>query len=216
MKQLILYDLDGTLVDTLADLTRAANETLRVLQLPAVDAEAVRRAVGRGVHELVKDCVQTDDPKRLAYAVQLFRAFYARHLTDCSRLYPGAREVLDYFRPRSQAVVTNKPNPFATDLLTALGVTGYFFEIVAGDSRYPKKPDPTAIQELMRQRQVEPQQTIFVGDSLVDVETGRRAGVLTAVVAHGFSDAAELATAGADLVVEGFGELLAYARAHAW
>lgn len=197
-------------------MTRATNETLRVLQLPPVAEADVRRAVGRGVHELVKDCLRTDEPKRVARGVELFRAFYARHLTDRSRLYPGAREVLERFRPRGQAVVTNKPDPFATDLLAALGVREYFFEIVAGDSRYPKKPDPAAVLALMRQRGVEPEQTVLVGDSPIDMETGRRAGVFTAAVAHGFSDAAELSAAGAQVVVEGFDQLLAYAQVNGW
>lgn len=216
MKQLIIYDLDGTLVDTLADLAQAVNDTLRVLQAPALPSQEVRRHVGRGVHELMKACLKVDDAGRLAEAEQMFRAFYARHLVARSRLYPGAQAALEHFRWRSQAVVTNKPNPFAQDLLAALGVAGYFCAIVAGDSAYPRKPDPSSVQALMRQRGVAAAQTILVGDSPIDIETGRRAGVLTAVVTHGFCDEAELASAAPDLLVKDFDELLACARTQGW
>ena len=216
MKQLLIYDLDGTLVNTLNDLTRAANETLRVLQAPPVTVEEVRRAVGQGVHELVRCCLKTEDPKVLEHAVKVFRSYYARYVLDTSRLYPGAKEVLDHFAQRRQAVLTNKPNPFATDILKALGVAHYFFQIVAGDSGFPKKPDPASVRELMRQSGAAPEGTVFVGDSSIDIETGRRAGILTVAVLGGFTDEAELAAAKPDLLVKDFPELLRVAASQSW
>lgn len=216
MKRLIAYDLDGTLVDTLEDIAVAANHMLRVLQAPAVPPHEVRRYVGRGVHQLVSGCLKADDPKRIEYGVSVFRAYYARHLLDHSRLYPGARAVLEHFRERDQAVITNKPNPFASQILEALGVAGYLCEVIAGDAGYPKKPDPEALCSLMAKRQVAPGETVVIGDSPIDMEAGRRAGALTVAIAHGLTDEEELVLAAPDALVKDFEGLLELAKRDAW
>jgi phosphoglycolate phosphatase len=142
MRRLILYDLDGTLVDTLEDITSAANHMLAELRMPPRPAVEIRGDIGRGLHQLVAACLQTDDRRRIEQGTKIYRAYYTQHLTDRSRLYPGVREVLDYFKARQQAVISNKPNPYSRDLLTALGVADYFFEIIGGETPYPKKPNP--------------------------------------------------------------------------
>ena len=223
MKRLIIYDLDGTLVDTLEDITAAANHMLDVLGAPAVAAQDIRRAVGRGVEELVARCLGTEDPARIEQGVAVYRTHYAQHLADHSRLYPGARALLDYFTPPRaggtgcrQAVVTNKPNPFSRDLLAALGIEGYFVAIVAGDAEYPRKPDPSAVQALMQRASAAPEETVVIGDSPVDVEAGRRAGVFTVGMRHGFADEDELAAASPGALVGSFPELLALAKRLGW
>ncbi len=216
MKRLFIYDLDGTLVDTLEGLLCATNDTLRVLQAPPVSAEEVRRAVGRGVHELVKECLKTQDPKALEHAVNVFRSYYARHAVETSRLFPGAKELLDHFVQRRQAVLTNKPNPFATDILKVLGMADYFFQIVAGDSGFPKKPDPASARELMRQSGAAAAETVFIGDSPIDIDTARRAGIMSVSVLHGFTDEPELTAAKPDLLVKDFPELLRIAKGQSW
>ena len=213
---LVLYDLDGTLVDTLQDLTQAANAMLAQLGASPIGPEDVRRAVGRGVTELVRGCLASHDPDRVQAGVRHFLDYYGRHLLDHSRLYPGARELLDHFRSRPQAVITNKPDPYARELLEGLGVSGYFFDIVAGDARYPKKPDPAAVLALARQAGAVLADTLLIGDSPIDIETGRRSGARTACVLHGFCQEGELRAAGPDLLVRDFAELLAEARRRAW
>jgi len=215
-KQLVVYDLDGTLVDTLQDITDAANHMLRALGLPPLPAEAVRRYIGRGVRQLVADCLGTEDPERLGRGLTIYRAHYGRHLLDHSRLYPGARELLDHFKDRTQAVITNKPNPYSRQILERLGVEGYFAAIVGGDAEHPRKPDPAAMRSLMDQAGVAPAQTLFVGDSTIDVETGRNAGVLTVAVLHGLGDADALERAGPDVLVRDLPELLTLARRERW
>lgn len=218
MMRLILYDLDGTLVDTLEDITASANDMLAALGLPAVDASSVRGYVGRGVRELVKRCLATDDDTQLERGLRLYREHYGRHLLDHSRLYPGAREVLEHFQRlgRSQAVITNKPDPYSTQILAGLGVAAYFTAIVAGDARYPKKPDPASLRALMERHGAAASDTVFIGDSPVDVEAGRRAGVLTVAMTHGLSDAHELDAAAPDETVESFAALQALAVTQRW
>lgn len=216
MKRLIVYDLDGTLVDTLGDIAEAANHMLRTLRLPPCEPKVIRRFIGSGVHELVTRCLKTTDPERIEQGVTRFRAYYTAHLVDHSQLYPGTREVLEYFKTRRQAVITNKPTPYAREILRALGVIGYFCEIVGGDSAYPKKPHPGALLGLMRNEGVSAEDTVFVGDSPIDVEAGRQAGVCSVSVSHGFSDEPELRAAAPEAMVGDFHDLLRLARAQRW
>jgi phosphoglycolate phosphatase len=216
MKRLILYDLDGTLVDTLEDIAQAANHMLRELREAARPASDVRRYIGHGLHELVRGCLNTADAARIERGVAIYRAYYTAHLVDHSRLYPGAQAVLEHFKARRQAVITNKPNPYARDILRALGVADYFFEVVGGNSAYPKKPHPGSLRAIMERAKIAPQDSVFIGDSPVDVETGRHAGVLTVSVMHGFSDAHEIRAAAPDAMVENFHELLALATREGW
>jgi len=214
--RLIIYDLDGTLVDTLEDIAQAANYMLGELGSPPVAAQQIRRYVGRGVQELVTQCLRTADERRINRGIKIYRAYYAQHLLDYSRLYPGAREVLEHFKGRKQAVVTNKPNPYSRDILIGLGVADYFVEIIGGESEYPKKPAPEALISLMEKNRARPMETLFVGDSPIDIEAGRRAGVLTVVVSHGFAGTQEVAAAQPDLVVDSFKDFLKLAVAHGW
>lgn len=216
MKRLIVYDLDGTLVDTQEDIAQAVNYALESLRAPARPADEIRRFVGWGLRELMATCLATTDPSLIDRGVALFEACYRQHLLDHSRLYPGGRDALEHFKDRHQAVLTNKPNPFACDLLEGLGVGRYFVEIIAGNSGYPKKPDPTSLLALMERLGVSAAHTILVGDSPIDIQTGRRAKVLTIVVSHGFSDEQALQAAQPDAQVKDFDALLELARSRGW
>jgi phosphoglycolate phosphatase len=215
-KQLILYDLDGTLVDTLEDITAAANHMRQALGEPPLTAEAVKPLVGHGLHQLVQRCLGTPDRCAVERGAAIYRAYYTEHLADASRLYPGVREVLEHFKGRRQAVVTNKSNPFSRDLLERLGVASYFFEIVGGEAPYPKKPDPAGVQALMRASGAGPAQTLFIGDSPTDIETARNAGVAVAALLQGFSEPADLLAAAPDILVRDLTELLGHAAQRGW
>jgi phosphoglycolate phosphatase len=216
LKALIVYDLDGTLVDTLEDIAAAANHMRRQLGEPPLAAEDIRGSVGRGLRELVRHCLQTDEGPRIEQGMSVYRAYYGAHLLDRSRLYPGAREVLEHFRGRRQAVVTNKPDPYSRDILRGLGVDGYFGDVIAGDAGFPKKPDPAGLRALLEKHRLGPAAALFIGDSPIDVETGRSAGVLTVCVAHGLATAEELRRARPDAVAEDFGGLLRLAAERGW
>jgi phosphoglycolate phosphatase len=215
-KKLILYDLDGTLVDTGRDIAQAMNHLLRQLKRPPLAPREIIRAVGIGVRELASRCLKTDDPKTLDKAVAIYRAYYAEHLLDKSSPYPGVLEALEFFKERKQVVLTNKPNPYSRQILEGLGLSSYFAQIIAGDAEYPRKPDPTAILSLMKKWDARAKETLFIGDGPVDVEAGRNAGVDTVIVDHGFSDEKELAASGPALVVENFKALIALARKQGW
>ena len=216
MKRLIIYDLDGTLVDTGEDIAQAVNHMLRELTGAALSHEEIRRFVGSGLHDLVARCLKTQDPDVIERGMALFGRYYAQHLTDHSRLYPGAKPLLEYFRERTQVLITNKPLPFARDLIAALEVAAYFAEVIAPGSPYPKKPDPTAIVSLMARYHLTSHDVLLIGDSLIDIQTGRNAGVLTAIVQQGFANQEELKAAAPDLLTRDLHELLALARQQGW
>ncbi len=216
MKRLILYDLDGTLVNTEQDIADAVNVMLTTMHAPPLPTSQIRAFVGRGLDDLVRQTLRTEDPARIQEGIERFGAHYARHLADTSRPYPYAIELLDYFRGRPQVILTNKPGRFSHELLRALGLSGYFSAVIAGDSGYPKKPHPAGIQALLRSYEVPPQDALLIGDSLVDIRTGRNADVPTVVIGHGFTDRAELERAVPDLLVQNFQELLDLIRARGW
>jgi len=217
MKKLVIYDLDGTLVDTRKDIACAANHLLKVLERPQMQDKDIWRHVGRGVHFLIGGILQTEDPKEIEKGIRIYRKYYGEHMLDYAALYPGAKELLEFFKDRLQAVITNKPNPYSVEILKALGIDQYFVEVVAGDSvLYPKKPDPTAVIKIMKREKVSLQETLFIGDSLVDIETGRNAGVDTAIVAQGFEPESELHDARPDLLVKNFSELMTSIQKRGW
>lgn len=216
MVKLIVYDLDGTLVDTRRDIAEAANHMRSRMGLPPMPEKKICGFVGLGLAQLVAGCLETVDPAKTEEGTRIYRAYYSQHLLDHTSLYPGAREVLEHFRTRRQAVITNKPDPYSRQILEGLGVVGYFLEIVAGNSGYPKKPDPGSLKALMGKEAAGPSETLFVGDSSIDTETGSKAGVLTVVLAQGFSEREELEQAGPDYLVEDFQELLELAKEKAW
>lgn len=215
-KRLILYDLDGTLVDTQEDIAQAVNHALRALGRSPLARDRVRRAVGHGLHELMGQCLDTTDPRRIEEGIARFRVYYAEHLTDHSRLYPHVKELLEYFRDRTQVVLTNKPNPFAGDVLRALGVEGYFADIIAADDGFPNKPDPAAVTAMQQKIGATAAQTLLIGDSEIDLEVGRRAGIQTAIVAQGFVDRRELLALAPEIMVENLRELITLAQSRGW
>ena len=216
MKQLILYDLDGTLVDTREDIAQAANHMLRQMGSPELPHDVIAGYVGRGVHHLIGHCLKSEDPKRIEKGIKIYRAYYGEHMLDHSRLFPGVLEMLQYFKAQHQVVLTNKPNPFSYDLLRALGVAAYFAAVIAGDSVYPKKPDPAAVRAMMERFGVAAEAAVFIGDSLIDIETARNAGIGIAVIAHGFGSREELQSASPDLLAADFVELLEKIKEKGW
>ncbi len=216
MKHLIFYDLDGTLVDTWEDIILSVQHMLRQMGAPALPLEEIVRFVGRGVGHLVASCLKSDDPDQIERGVAAYREFYSRHLLDHARLYPGVKRTLEHFKDRKQAVITNKPNPYSLQILSRLEVEDFFVQIVAGDSVYPRKPDPSSVQAIMQKHRITPKEALFVGDSAIDVQTGRNAGCATVVVTHRFSDEQEIAQAAPDRIVQRLDDLIPLSQQEGW
>lgn len=206
-KELIIYDLDGTIVDTRRDIACAVNHMLTQMGFPEMSVEDVCRHVGRGLHHLIQGTLQIADEKLVEKGCKIYRDYYVSHLLDHTQLYPGAKDFLEYFKDRKQAVITNKPDPYSVEILKALGVLDYFVEVIAGNSSYPAKPAPDGVRAIMEREKIPAEKTIFVGDSAIDFETAQNAGIEIVLLSHGFSTEAELRELKPEVLCRNFEEL---------
>ncbi len=200
---LIVYDFDGTLVDTLDDIADAVNLSLTELGLRTLSRDTIRKYVGKGVEKLMSQSI--NGYPDLPSAVELFRKYYSENLMNHTRFYPSGREILDHFYDKKQAICSNKPEDFVRRILESLDSLHHFDAILGGDSLKSKKPDPEGLLHLLDLFQCSPEQAVLIGDSPVDIETGKRAGVYTCVVSFGFGDPQEII--GADCSVNHLSEL---------
>ena len=209
MIQLIIYDLDGTLIDSRRDIAEAVNGTLRELGLEDLPVERVSTFVGSGVKNLIEQALKETGGKAgaLERSIKLFRRLYGEHLLDHTRLYPAVRKVLEFFKDRKQAVITNKPEDFSHKILRGLGIDSYFFRVLGGDGGFPKKPAPEPLLEIVQSAGVSIEKAVLVGDSATDVETGRNAGVKTLAVTYGFGSRLEIERAKPNLILNDLMEL---------
>jgi len=185
---LIVFDLDGTLIDSRRDLAESVNEVLERSGGRPLPADEVMSMVGEGVRVLVERAIRRVDlDVPLDEALGRFRSVYARRLLDHTRPYDGIGAVVARAAARATlAVLTNKPREPTERLLAAFDLLRHFRRVVGGDSSLPRKPDPTALHQLIEQAGLTTDDTLFVGDSMIDVETARRAGVAVCVALYGF------------------------------
>ena len=204
---LIVFDLDGTLIDSRRDLADSANELLAAHGHGPLPVEEIGAMVGDGARLLIARTLRRAGLDiDVAAALQQFFDIYDRRLLVHTTLYPGVADLLARASALAQlAVLTNKPSRFNPPILHALGIADRFAEVIGGDDpRFPRKPDPASTQHLMRQAGVDAGATLFVGDSMVDVETARRAGVRMCVATYGFGQTrGDMALAGDELIAAG-------------
>jgi phosphoglycolate phosphatase len=186
MAKLLIFDLDGTLVDSAEDIARSVNELLSTLGRDVLSHERIRSYIGDGVQKLLERALEGAPPGTAASAVAPYLEIYRRRLLDHTRPYPGVVAALDELRPgRSLAVLTNKPARESRAILEGLDLDRYFDAVYGGDSLARKKPDPIGIVHLMNQFGADRDETVFVGDSAVDVRTALAAGVRSCLVTYG-------------------------------
>lgn len=185
--QLLVFDLDGTLVDTKKDLALSVNAMRCEMQLAPLPFDLIASYVGQGVQTLVRRALgeQASDAN-VEKGLSFFLEYYYVHMLDNTRIYPGVREALEELHDRRMAVLTNKPVRFSREMLARLGIASCFAYIYGGNSFPQKKPDPVGVNKLMEDLKASPLQTMMVGDSDTDVLTGRNARVWTCGVTYGF------------------------------
>lgn len=184
--RLLIFDLDGTLIDSEADLALSMNATLRRFGRVPLPEEVIASYVGQGVLVLVRRAFGPEVSEVFVeQAAAWFLEYYRDHMLDHTALYAGVREALDDLRPRRMAVLTNKPVNFSRQIIAGLNLESYFSFVYGGNSFEQKKPDPVGIFRLMADTGVPSDATIMIGDSNTDIETGRNAGVWTCGVTYG-------------------------------
>ena len=211
--RLVIFDLDGTLIDSKTDLARSVNATLRHLGRPPLDAQTIYSYVGQGAEALIARAVGDGITRaEVSRGLHFFIHYYRQHKLDHTTLYPGVRETLvrlakhDGAERRVLAVLTNKPEFVSREIIEELELGRLFRFVYGGNSFENKKPDPVGVHALLHDTGVSPRQTMIVGDSDVDIVTGARAGVWTCGVTYGFG-ALELGSNPPDLLVDSLPEL---------
>ncbi len=186
---LVIFDLDGTLVDSKRDLINSVNASREHMGLEHLDDDLVASYVGRGSHALIRSSLgEAASEADVARAHEFFLGYYREHMLDFTTLYPGVRESLDTLKDagRRMAILTNKPVRFSELMIERLGLSSHFFRIYGGNSFEQKKPHPIGIHQLCVESGASKVGTIMIGDSSVDIRTARNANVLSCGVTYGF------------------------------
>jgi len=215
LPKLAMFDLDGTLVDSVPDLAAAVDRMLVQLGRKPAGVERVRLWIGNGAPVLVRRALAGDlrhdgvDAAEAEAALALFMDAYADS-HGLTRVYPGVVETLDWLRERQVqlALITNKPARFLPELLADKGLDGYFRWIVGGDTLPQQKPDPAALLWVMAQAGVMAEEVLFVGDSRNDVLAARAAGVACVALSYGYNHGRPIAEEGPALVLDALSGLV--------
>jgi phosphoglycolate phosphatase len=210
----MLFDLDGTLIDSRTDLANSINLMLADLDRPPLDESVVGGFVGDGVRVLVYRCLTATDPKSQppedtlhTRGIALMHAHYAEEMLKTTTLYPQVAETLAALRNKSKAVVTSKEVRFARIILDHFDIAQYFEAIVGGDTTPARKPDPRPVLEALRMLGASATGTVMIGDSENDINAGRRAGTRTCGVTFGFRTAEQLRLSEPDVMIDRFDQL---------
>jgi phosphoglycolate phosphatase len=204
MYSTLLFDLDGTLIDSLADITTSVNSVRARFDLPPLAESDVRAAVGDGLPKLLERTVPVAAPGLR----ELYSAHHEAHCLDRTRVYPGVREGLERWRGRAAlAVVSNKPQAFCERVLEGLGIRDAFAAVLGGDTPAGRKPEPGPIEHLLHQLGAPPWSALTIGDSPGDLRAGRAAGTATAAVGWGYRSRELLLAEQPDHWLDDLGEL---------
>ena len=211
--KLLIFDLDGTLIDSRLDLVHSVNATLRHLRRPELPPDIIAAYVGDGAPMLIRRALgDPSDQALVAEALEYFLSYYRVHKLDHTHVYLGVPEMLAALRrggngtERHMAVLSNKPVNPSRQIVEALGLRPFFDQVYGGNSFPTKKPDPEGARKLMEEAGVSPRETIIIGDSSIDVLTGQNAGAWTCGVTYGFAPQT-LQTPPPDLLVDSPQEL---------
>ncbi len=194
---LLIFDLDGTLIDSLADLTEAVNHVRTLFSLPTLTQMQVRGMVGQGARNLIEKALPGAEEYELDKGLQLFIDYNHSHLLDNTTLYPGVKDTLRQLREqgRTLTVVSNKNTDLCQLILDNLGIGYYFSTVLGADALAERKPSPLPLLNLMQHYRNEVHTTLMIGDSINDISAGRAAGVATVGCSFGYGDTSELADA---------------------
>lgn len=217
--QALLFDLDGTLVDSVPDITVAIDRMLASLALPVAGEARVRNWVGNGAQKLVQRALAYGygEPENavswhnLTQAHQRYSSFYREKLADFTRCYDGVLDALQHWHAQQLplAVVTNKPEVFARDLLAQLSMQHFFAAIIGGDTLPERKPAAAPLLEAAKRLDVSPAHCWMVGDSRTDISAARNAGMPVVAVPYGYNHGEDVTALGPDAVVGSLVELAA-------
>jgi len=204
--KLIIFDLDGTLVDTSIDITNALNYALKPYGLKDLTVDDTVKMVGEGITRLIEKLLGDKKFQARDDVIKKFLDYYSEHLIDYSNVYPHVRETIEKLNGYKKAVISNKREYLSTELLDKLDLLKYFNLVIGSDTTPKKKPSAIPVIYAVTKLGVGPQESIMVGDSNYDIEAGKKAGVKTVAVTYGYRERQYLMDA--DYMIDSIEELL--------
>ena len=205
---IIVFDLDGTLIETRLDIAVSVNHVRVTLGLNPLDTDVVATYIGDGIQLLMSRAFETTDPQAIQNAIDIFREHYWDHCMDNSYVYPGVVETLDKLaHNRILTVASNKREDFTRKMIRGYNLDTYFATVVGGDTLHWKKPDKEVLEHVLRQHRKSPEEAMIVGDSATDVQTGKNTGVTTVAVTYGIGDKQKMREANPEYTIDSFEQL---------
>lgn len=205
---LLIFDLDGTLIRSGEDIAGAVNHALKALGLPLIDHDTIKGFVGDGLQALLKRSLGARGDEYLDQAAAHFSDHYSAHLLDHTTLYPDVLQVLEHFRNKKKVIVTNKRESFTLHIAEGLGIREQFIDILGEDSTPYKKPDRRLLDQVMKKWGVSPSMTIVIGDGINDILVARNAGAVSCAFLNGLTEREKLLSLHPDGVCEHLSELM--------
>ncbi len=199
----IIFDLDGVVIDSIPDLVAALRHSLHQVGSSDRDPVFVRSCIGGGARNILLRCLDENKKERIDEAMQTFRAYYEENCTNQTTLFPGVREILEFYSGKTRlALATFKIRPATLKILTQLDVLKYFEVVITADDVQRPKPDPECINRILNNLHSSRDAAILIGDTPTDVSTGKNAGISTCAVLYGIGTRRELDACEPDFIVE--------------
>ena len=208
--KLLIFDLDGTLIDTRQDLANSINHALKECNVRTLQEEKIFSFTGNGIDYLIDRCVPKADSDKLPEIREAFVKHYEKNLVVESTVLEGVTEVLNYFSDKTLCILSNKPEKYCRMILEAFKLDGYFKEIVGGDTFGVMKPEKTAVKKLYKKYKVLQEETILVGDGPQDINAAKNAGIKMAAVTYGYHSENRLKKENPDLLLDTLTALMNY------
>lgn len=206
----VLFDLDGTLVDSVRDLAESVNLTREHYGLNRLPDATVTAFIGNGVYNLLGKSLETGDQTKIQEAYEIFQGHYRTHCVDHTKPFPGAFDLLNTLKEKNvrMGVVSNKPQEFTDLVLKQLNLAPYFGVAFGPESTTNRKPHPEPLLTALRQLGVPPEDAVMVGDSIVDIQAAQAVPLRVAVLTHGYNSREALSTAKPDWIVDSLTDLI--------